>query len=78
MSTLQEILLAAQALPSAERVELIYALWDATPIEDWPPPSGEWVTESNRRSDALDAGKITAAPWAEVRARVRRQVGLDG
>lgn len=78
MSTLQDILAAAQLLPSTERVQLIHALWDATPPEAWPLPSEAWMAEANRRSDAIDAGEIAVAPWDEVRARVRRQVGLDG
>ncbi|WP_428308708.1 addiction module protein [Lacipirellula sp.] len=75
MSTLQDILAAAQLLPSTERLQLIHALWDATPPEAWPLPSEAWMVEANRRSDA---GEIAVAPWDEVRARVRRQAGLDG
>jgi putative addiction module component (TIGR02574 family) len=78
MSTLQDILAAAQQLPSTERVQLIHALWDVTPPEAWPQPSDAWLAEANRRSDAIDAGEIAVASWDEVRARTRRQAGLDG
>jgi putative addiction module component (TIGR02574 family) len=78
MSSFQDILSAAQLLPSAERVQLIHALWDATPMEDWPAPSDEWIAEANRRSDAIDAGDVNCIPWAEARKIARRQAGLDG
>jgi putative addiction module component (TIGR02574 family) len=78
MPSLPEIFAAAQSLPTSEQVQLIHALWDSLPPEEWTAPTDAWVAEANRRSDALDAGQITAAPWSEVRARVRKQSGLDG
>ena len=78
MTTVQEILDAAQALPPAERAQLIYALWDTVSSEDWALPGDDWIAEAQRRSDALDAGQMSASPWAEVRQRVRRKAGLDG
>jgi putative addiction module component (TIGR02574 family) len=78
MSTLQDILAAAQQLPSTKRIQLIHALWDVTPPEAWPQPSEAWLAEANRRSDAIDVGEISVASWDEVRARARRQAGLDG
>ena len=78
MTTLKEIFDAAQALPAGERAELIHSLWDAMPPGDWPLPDAAWVAESQRRSDAFDAGKMTASSWPDVRQRARRQAGLDG
>ncbi|MGD0900255.1 MAG: addiction module protein [Thermoguttaceae bacterium] len=78
MSTLQEIIDAAQALPAGERAWLIHALWDTMAPEDWAPPSEEWVAESQRRSEEYDAGRMTASPWPEVRDRARRKAGMDG
>ena len=78
MTTVQEILSAAQTLPPAERAQLIHALWDSVSPDDWAPPSDEWIAEAQRRSAALDAGQMTASPWAEVRKRARRKAGLDG
>ena len=69
MTTLQEILDAAQSLPTGERARLIYALWDTVQPKDWAPPSPEWVAEAQRRSEECDAGRMTAAPWPEVRDR---------
>ena len=77
MTTLQEILHAAQGLPSTERALLIHALWDSISPDDWTPPSDAWVDEAQERSRALDDGQMTTAPWAEVRQRARRQAGLD-
>ena len=77
MTTLQEILDAAQDLPAVERARLIHALWDTVSSDDWVPPSDDWISESRRRSKAYDAGEMTAAPWSEVRQRARRQAGLD-
>jgi putative addiction module component (TIGR02574 family) len=78
MTTVQELLDAAQALPPAERAQLIHALWDTVSPQDWTPPSGDWIAEAQRRSGAYDAGQMTASPSSEVRQRARRQAGLDG
>ena len=78
MSSIQEIFDAAQALSSGERAWLIHALWDTVESEDWIPPSEEWLTEAQHRSNQLDAGQMAVASWTDVRNRVRRQVGLDG
>ena len=77
MTTLEEILTAAQGLPSTERAKFIQALWDSTPPEDWTPPGAAWVEEAQRRSTEFDEGRITASPWPEVRQRARRKAGLD-
>jgi putative addiction module component (TIGR02574 family) len=70
-----DVLGAAQELPPTDRIRLIQALWDTVPIEDWPRPSDEWVSEAQRRSAEFDAGRMTASPWPEVRARARREAG---
>lgn len=78
MTTAQEILAAAQSLPSSERALLIDALWKSVSPGDWALPNEEWIAESQRRSEAIDAGEMTAAAWPEVRQRARRKTGLDG
>jgi putative addiction module component (TIGR02574 family) len=77
MTSLQDILTAAQALPPSQRAQLIAALWENTDPSAWVHPSSEWIDEAGRRSDGYDAGKIRAAPWSEVRERARRKAGLD-
>ena len=76
MTTVQEILDAAQSLPAAERALLIHALWKSVSPDDWALPSKAWIAE-RQRSEAYDTGKMTAAPWPEVRQRARRKAGLD-
>lgn len=78
MTGLNEILIAAQSLPATERAQLIAALWDNVPPNEWVPPSDEWIAEANRRSGLFDAGGLSGSPWSDVRQRARRQAGLDG
>ncbi len=78
MSSLQEIIDAAQALPAYEKVQLIGALWSSVSPEDWASPSSELIAEVQRRSAAYDAGLTTTSPWSEVRERARQRAGLDG
>jgi putative addiction module component (TIGR02574 family) len=78
MTTVQEILDAAQTLSSAKRAELIHALWESVSPDDWVRPSDEWIAEAQRRSGAYDTGQMKASPWSEVRQRARREAGLDG
>lgn len=78
MTTINEILTAAQALPSSERAQLIVALWDNVSPADWVPPDAQWISEASRRSDAYDSGEMTGDTWAVVRERARRKARLDG
>ncbi len=78
MTTVQEILDAAQALPAGDRAQIITALWDSVSADDWTPPGNALMSEVQRRSDAYDNGQMNASPWSEVRRRARREAGLDG
>ena len=77
MTTIDDILAAALALPSQDRARLIPLLWDQLAPEDWCAPSSAWIAEVNRRSDSIDAGIMRTDDWAAVRARARRQAGLS-
>ena len=77
MQTYDDVLGAAQGLDPGDRIRLIGALWDSVPPEQWPPPSTEWLAEVQRRSEALDAGKMATSPWPEVRERARKEAGID-
>lgn len=77
MTDYESILTAAQGLSPTERAQLIVELWDHTSPENWSPPSDAWLSETNRRSDALDAGEMTGSSWQEVRERARRQAGFN-
>lgn len=74
--TFDDVLGAAQSLPSPDRLRLIDALWDT--LDEWPAPSPDWIAEAQRRSAEYDAGRAAAVPWEEVKSRARRKAGLDG
>lgn len=78
MTTFDEIMGAASNLPASDRLRLIDALRDTVELEAWPAPSEQWIAESQRRSDDLDAGLMQASQWSEVKSRARRKAGLDG
>jgi putative addiction module component (TIGR02574 family) len=78
MATFDDVWDAARDLPLADRVRLIDALWESLPTGAGTAPNEEWVAEAQRRSAEVDAGRMPAAPWPEVRRRARRKAGLDG
>ena len=78
MTTFDDVFDAAQHLPTSERLRLLDALRESVPLDEWPVPSDAWIAEAQRRSDACDAGRMTASPADEVRARARKKAGLDG
>ena len=81
MATFTDVFDAAQALPVADQLRLIDAIWDSVadrPQCEWPRPNEEWIGEAQRRSAEYDAGTMPASPWPDVRARARRKAGLDG
>jgi putative addiction module component (TIGR02574 family) len=78
MTTFNDIIDAAQALPFADQLRLIDALWEHLPAEEWPKPDEACVAESQRRTASYDAGTMTASTWPDVRSRARKKAGLDG
>ena len=78
MPTFDDVFGAAESLAPLDRIRLVHALWDTIPPDEWPAPSAEWMAEVTRRSAELDAGRMTASTWTEVRERARRKAGLDG
>jgi len=57
-------------LPAEERSALVVALLDSLEIADDVAVSELWRAEVNRRRTDLRAGRVKAAPWAEVRQRL--------
>ncbi len=57
-------------LPVEERSALAVALLDSLEIADEAKLSDVWRVEVNRRRTELRAGRVQAAPWAEVRQRL--------
>lgn len=78
MTTIQEILDAAQTLPSGDRAQIITALWDSVSADEWAPLGEDCLVEVQRRSEAYDNDEMTALPWPEARQGARREAGLDG
>ena len=81
MATFTDVFDAAQALPVADQLRLIGAIWDSVvdrPPSEWPCPNDEWIGEVQRRSAEYDAGTMSASPWPDVCGRARQKAGLDG
>ena len=76
LPTTEQILHTALALPGDERFQLLEALIAADQVQ--PPFDEAWRAVIQRRSEELASGAVPSIPWSEVRARLRRQVGLDG
>jgi putative addiction module component (TIGR02574 family) len=77
MPIFDEVLEAVRSLKPSDRLRLVDVMWDDVSPLDWPQPSADWVAEARRRSEEFDRGEMKAAPWPEVRDRVRREAGLD-
>ena len=59
-------------LPAEERARLIDVLWDSLSLPEAKSREAAWAAESERRIDALDAGKLTARDTASVFAELRK------
>jgi putative addiction module component (TIGR02574 family) len=57
-------------LPAEERSALALALLDSLETADEAKLSDKWRVEVNRRRTELRAGRVQAAPWADVRQRL--------
>jgi putative addiction module component (TIGR02574 family) len=78
-TTKAEILELVKALPGDQQRELFAELEAMLPP---PPPEGmtaeEFRAELDRRWEACEAGRMTAAPYEEVIERLRRKNQSDG
>lgn len=73
-----QLLESVLQLPDEEKLELLSALTTAIEERGLRPFDEIWLEEIERRSAEYDAGKMTAAPWDEVKQRVHRKVFGDG
>lgn len=71
-----EVLVAAQSLPVADRYRLIDELVKSVP-ERQVELSEAWWQEIERRERLAAEGKVRFKSWEEVRDEARRAVGLD-
>jgi putative addiction module component (TIGR02574 family) len=82
-ANLAAVLAAAEALPTAERRELIALLLDG--LDESPESSSEspglteaWKQEIARRSEEYDAGRAETVRWEDVQARWQSRRGANG
>ena len=64
----------ALALPAEERAKLIDLLWDSLSAPEIKERETAWATESERRIDAFDVGKLGARDAREVLADLRNSL----
>ena len=74
MSSVDSAFLAAQALGTDEKIELISRIWDSIPAQSEFRPSEADLAEFDRRSAELDAGLVEPIPWEVVRDSVRNRL----
>jgi putative addiction module component (TIGR02574 family) len=72
-SRVDHLLDAALRLTPEERSVLAAALIDSLEAADQAAVPGAWREELLRRRTNLAAGQVSAAPWAEARARLAEQ-----
>ena len=77
MTDYDSVSAAAHKMPIPDKLRLIDELAATLPDDQPPALSPEWLTEIERRSAEIDAGKVTSEPWPQVRQRLMKQVGLD-
>ena len=82
-SDLTAVIAAAEALPEAERRELVEVLSAGLDAFEWPAGSVPQLTEAQKRMvdermAEHDAGLAESATWEEIRARWVAQGRLRG
>jgi putative addiction module component (TIGR02574 family) len=60
------------ALPAEERAKLIDVLWDSLTLPEVRSRQAAWGTESERRIDALNDGRLTTRDAASVISELRK------
>ena len=62
------------ALPAEERAKLIDVLWDSLSLPEVKSRQAAWATESERRIDALNDGRLTTRDAATVISELRKSL----
>jgi putative addiction module component (TIGR02574 family) len=75
MTTVEQVLDAALALPDGDRVEIVEALIASFQPDDRPPFDESWREVIQRRSAELRSGQATPVPWSEVKKRAQESAG---
>lgn len=71
MSTYEEIMSAALALPPGARAMLAEHLMESLDAEDQERIDSLWATEAERRDREIEDGTVQAIPGEEVMKRLR-------
>jgi len=71
MSTYEEIISAALALPPDTRAMLAEHLLESLDVEDQKRIDALWAEEAERRDKEIDDGSVTPIPGEEVMSRLR-------
>lgn len=71
MSTYEEIISAALALPPDARAMLAEHLMESLDAEDQQKIDALWTQEAERRDKEIDNGTVTPIPGEEVMNRLR-------
>lgn len=71
ISTYEEIMNAALALPPGERVLLAEHLMESLPVEEQGRIEALWAEEAARRDKEIEDGIVKAIPGEEVMNRLR-------
>jgi len=71
MSTYDEIMNAALALPASERELLAEHLMESLHAEDQETINALWAEEAERRNKEIEDGIVKAIPGEEVMERLR-------
>ena len=71
ITTYEEIMNAALALPPEDRVLLAEQLMDSLPVENQERIEALWAEEAERRNREIEDGTVKAIPGEEVMERLR-------
>ncbi|HEU4710356.1 MAG TPA: addiction module protein [Pyrinomonadaceae bacterium] len=74
MSTYEEIISAALALPPGARAMLAEHLMESLDAEDQERIDARWAQEAERRDKEIDDGTVTPIPGEEVMNRLRSRL----
>ena len=66
----KELYKRAMSLDAEERAELAGMLLDSLEIDAEGGVEPAWLTEIEKRLEAIDTGVVETVPWSEVRSRV--------
>jgi putative addiction module component (TIGR02574 family) len=76
MSSVDDAFFAAESLAPAEKLQLIYRLWETIPPAGWRPSDSD-LAEVKRRWAEYEAGREKAIPWENVWSEIEAEISQD-